>query len=473
MSRQLERFVVSMSEAYRKTATKIVSAIIIILVVAGAALLIIAQIFTGDTIRKGIYIEQTDVSWLSVQDAQNMVSKEISREYSAQSITLTYGNRTWDVKLKDIDFKFLVDNAVAHAYSIGRSGSIFVKIRSAIQLYLKEQQLNVEESIDREKLRAILVNIKKECDSTPKNAEISYSNGKISFKKESLFRNLDVDRNVELVENQLMKRNFDNITLMVEEKRPKIVYDEIKVIDTIISEYSTRFNPKDTNRTDNIKLACSRINNIIVLPGESFSMNAAVGPRTHENGYKEAPIIFKSELVPGTGGGVCQVSSTLYNTVLLAGLDVIEREHHSMPLSYISPGRDATITEDSIDFRFVNNLNYPISLHAVVTGNKLSISILGKQRDDGLTFKLRTETIGVYSPKPDMIILDTSLQVGQKEVERKSQKGLRVVLFREAYKNGTLQWRKKLTEDYYRPIQGKIRVSSDLYQLYQASQEMQ
>ena len=462
-----------MSEAYRKTATRIVSAIIIVLVVAGAALLILSKIFTGDTIRKGISIEQTDVSWLSVQDAQSRVAEDISRIYSAESIAFSYGNRTWDVKLQEIDYRFLVDNAVAHAYSIGRSGNIFGKIKSSVQLYLKGQQLELEESFDREKLRAILENIKKECDSTPKNAEISYANGKISFKKESLYRNLDVDRNIELVENQLMKRDFDNITLLVEEKRPKIVYDEIKVIDRIISEYSTRFNKSDTNRTDNIKLACSRINNKIILPGEAFSMNTTLGPRTHENGYKEAPIIFKNELVPGTGGGVCQVSSTLYNTVLLAGLDVIEREHHSMPLSYISPGRDATITEDSIDFRFVNNLAYPISLNAVVTGNKLSISILGKQRDDGLTFKLRTETIGVYQPKPDMIIMDASLQAGQRIVERKAQKGLRVILYREAYKGETLQWRKKLTEDYYRPIQGKIKVSSDLYQMYQASAELQ
>jgi len=462
-----------MSDAYRKTATRIVSAIIIVLVVAGAALLIIARIFTGDTIRKGIFIEQTDVSWLSVQEAQSIVAEDISRIYSDESITLSYGNRTWDVKLKDIGFEFLVDKAVDQAYLIGRSGSLFRKLRTSIQLYMNGQQLEVEESFDREKLRAILAGIKKECDSTPKNAEISYANGKISFKKESLYRNLDVDRNVELVENHLVKRDFGNIALLVEEKRPKIVYDEIKVIDRVISEFSTRFNKSDTNRTDNIKLACSRINNKIILPGETFSMNSAVGPRTHENGYKEAPIIFKNELVPGTGGGVCQVSSTLYNTVLLAGLDVIEREHHSMPLSYISPGRDATITEDSIDFRFVNNLGYPISLHAEVTGNKLSISVLGRQRDDGLTFKLRTETIGVYSPKPDMIILDTSLQAGQREVERKAQKGLRVILYREAYRDGKLQWRKKLTEDYYRPIQGKIRVSSDLYHLYQTSAEMQ
>jgi vancomycin resistance protein YoaR len=194
-------------------------------------------------------------------------------------------------------------------------------------------------------------------------------------------------------------------------------------------------------------------------------MNRILGPRTQDNGYKEAPIIFKNELVPGTGGGVCQVSSTLYNTVLLAGLDVIERTHHSMPLTYVSPGRDATINENSIDFRFVNDSAYPVCLNAGVIGNRLIISMLGRKRDDGLVIRLKTQTIAVYTPKPEEIILDYTLPYGQKEVERKAVKGVRVILYREAYKNGELEWREKLTEDYYKPVQGRIRVSSDLYRM--------
>lgn len=458
----------SMSET-RKIARRIVILFAIVLMVGAAALMALAYYFTGDTIRRGISIENTDVSLLSVNDAQRIVSEDISRIYSSGSLALTYGNRKWDVKLQDIDYELLVDNAVQQAYALGRSGNIFQKINNSIRIYTSGQQFNVEESYDREKLKAVLEKIKKECDSTAKNAEISYVNGKISFKRDSSYRNMDVDRNMDLVENQLLKRDFSDIVLLVEEKKPQIVYDEIKVINSVLSQYSTRFNKSDTKRTDNIKLACSRINNKIVLPGETFSMNKVLGPRTHENGYKEAPIIFKNELVPGTGGGVCQVSSTLYNSVLLAGLDVIEREHHSMPLSYISPGLDATITEDSIDFRFINNLDYPISLYASVTGNKLNILILGKKREDGIVFKLKTVTTGVYTPKPDIIIMDSSLQYGQRKVERKSQKGIRVLVYREAYKGGALLWRKKLTEDYYRPIQGKIRLSGDLYESYQAS----
>lgn len=460
-----------MSDAYRVNRRRIFFAVAAVILLVAAAFLVLANIYAGDTIRKGISIEQTDVSWMSAQDAEMLVSHNIMRQYGADKVALVYGNRTWDVPLEDIDYSYMVENAVQQAYYIGRGGSIFQQVINSILLTRNGQHLDVEETYDRYKLKAILEKIKKECDSTGKNAEISYNNGKITFKRDRPFRNLDIDRNMELIENQLMRRKFDNIELLVEERQAKITYDELKVINGIVSNYSTQFNRGDINRTDNIKLACSRINNKLLMPGDVFSMNSALGPRTHANGYKEAPIIFKNELVPGTGGGVCQVSSTLYNTVLLAGLDVIEREQHSLTLSYISPGRDATITEDSIDFRFVNNLDYPVYLQASVSGNRLNISMLGKKSEDGLVYKLKTETTGVYQPKPDIIQLDHTLQYGQKKIERRSKKGLRVVLYREAYRNGELQWRQRLTEDYYKPVQGIVKVSSDLYQLYQASDE--
>lgn len=195
-------------------------------------------------------------------------------------------------------------------------------------------------------------------------------------------------------------------------------------------------------------------------------MNQVLGPRTLENGYKEAPVILKSELVSGTGGGVCQVSSTLYNAVLLAGLKVTERTHHSIPLTYISPGRDATINEDSIDFKFINSLDYPVCLQTDVNGKTLNIRILGRKDEGGRTYRLKTETVAVYPPEQDEVVVDYTLQNGETIIERKAIKGVRVILYRETYKNGTFLWKEKLTEDYYKPVRGKVRVSSFLFNVY-------
>jgi vancomycin resistance protein YoaR len=450
-----------------KKLRRVVMVFAALLAVLASAFMILAYYYTGDTIRKGISIEETDVSWLSADDARQLVSTRLMESIPGKKIVLVYGQRKWEVDLEEIEYSFKVDDAVQKAFYTGRDGSIFHKVYNSILISRNGKQFEVEESFNRKKLRKILESIKKECDSTAKNAEMVYNNGKFTFKRERVYRNLDIDRSLELVENQLLNRDFSEAGLIVEEKKPEITYDKIKVIDSVLSSFSTKFNRSDINRTDNIKLACSRINNRLLMPGETFSMNSMLGPRTHENGYKQAPIIFKNELVPGTGGGVCQVSSTLYNSVLLAGLDVTEREHHSMTLSYISPGRDATITEDSIDFKFVNNLEHPICISARVSGNTLDISILGKRSSDGTVIKLRTKTIGVYKPKPEKIVVDHSLPLGQKVIDQKARNGIRVVLYREAYKDGKLQWSEKLTEDYYKPLQGVTKVSTDLYHQYQ------
>ncbi len=443
---------------------KILFGVCIAVLSLSVVLLALAYIFTGDTLRKGIRIEQTDVSWLSEEEAKNLVTKNLERIYHSDRIALKYGERQWDISLDSIEYRFLVAESVKKAFMIGRTGNFFKKVYQSVLLSLNGQQLDVGVSYQRDKLKSILKKIKNECDSTAKNAEIAYKPGSIKFTHENMGKRLDIDRNIELVENHLIKREFDVIEIQVDELKPHIVYDEIKDINSVAAHFSTRFGTADTNRSDNIRLACSRIDNKILLPGEEFSMNEALGPRTLENGYKEAPVILKSELVTGTGGGICQVSSTLYNSVLLAGLEVTERAHHSMPLSYISPGRDATITEDSIDFRFINSSEYPICIKTDIRGSVLNVSVLGKKREDGKIIKIKTETIAEYPPEQEEVILDDTLQFGEKVIERKAIKGLRVVLYRETYKDGALLSSEKLTEDYYRPVQGKVRVSSELYE---------
>lgn len=442
------------------------------LLVFAAILLILAQIFTGDTIRKGIHIEQIDASWLSADEAKMQVAENLKANYPGDQITLEYGNRQWNLLLRDIDYRYDIEKTVERAFSVGRSGSMFQRLFGSMQLLLNNMQFEVAASYDSLKLQELLKKIKNECDSAGKNAVIAYENGSVRFIHDLSGKSLELDRNMNLVENQLKRKDFRPVQLQVDEIKPHITYDQIKDISSVASSFSTRFNTSDLNRSDNIRLACSRLDGIILLPGEEFSMNEALGPRTLENGYKEAPVILKSELIPGTGGGVCQVSSTLYNSVLLAGLEVTERAHHSMPLTYISPGRDATINEDSIDFRFKNDSDYPVCLQADVTSDKVGIRILGRKRDDGYTIRLVTETLAVYEPEQDEMILDDTLPPGQMVIERKAVKGLRVVLYKETFKNSAIVTKEKLTEDYYKPVRGKVRVSRDLYNAYMSPMSM-
>lgn len=151
----------------------------------------------------------------------------------------------------------------------------------------------------------------------------------------------------------------------------------------LLSSYSTKYAVSNRNRTTNLILAANKINGTVVMPGEIFSYNKVVGARTISAGYKEAPIYVQGKVVDGIGGGICQITTTLYNAVVYANLEVIQRTNHQFVPSYAPASRDATVVYGSIDFQFKNNRNYPIKLVSSVSGGTASFQIFGlKQEDD-------------------------------------------------------------------------------------------
>ena len=151
----------------------------------------------------------------------------------------------------------------------------------------------------------------------------------------------------------------------------------------LLSSFKTYYSTRDTDRTTNLLLASNKINGTVVMPGEVFSYNTVVGERTIAAGYKEAPIYVSGEVVDGLGGGICQVTSTLYNAVVYANLEIVERSNHQFVPSYVTASRDATVVYGSIDFKFKNNRNYPIKIMCSVSNGVVNFEIYGlKTADD-------------------------------------------------------------------------------------------
>ena len=151
----------------------------------------------------------------------------------------------------------------------------------------------------------------------------------------------------------------------------------------LLSTFKTTYSTRDRDRTTNLTLAANKINGTVVMPGETFSYNTVVGERTIAAGYKEAPIYVSGQVVDGLGGGICQITSTLYNAVVFANLEIVERSNHQFVPSYVSASRDATVVYGSIDFKFKNNRNYPIKLVCSVSGGIAKFDIYGlKTADD-------------------------------------------------------------------------------------------
>lgn len=440
---------------------KIIIALIIFLSLS-LMFISLASLLGQKTFYNGVYIEGIDVSGLTKDEALIIVARKAEEICNREKIILKYSDLRWSINLRDISFKYLIEDAVDKAFSIGRTGNIFQRVRFIISLRSENINILLDPIFDIRKLENMLLSIKKQIDRETQNAAVQYKSGNINLTREIPGRIMDIDKSVKIIENEVVQRKFRDLELYISEQKPAIIYEDIKEINSLISTFSTTFNPHDTNRTHNIKLACEKINGSILKPGDVFSMNKALGPRTLENGYKDAPIIYKNELISGPGGGVCQVTTTLYGTVLKSKADVIERVHHTLPLGYVDPGQDATIAEDYIDFKFRNNMNYSLAVSAEVQGSSINIRLLGKKPDNDYIVKIKSHIIEQVLPEDEEIIIDNNIPDGERIVVREAKKGLKVQVYRETYtKNGQLIEREKISNDEYKPVKAQVKVNQN------------
>jgi vancomycin resistance protein YoaR len=230
-----------------------------------------------------------------------------------------------------------------------------------------------------------------------------------------------------------------------------------KGIAELMASFSTSFDPANTNRSQNIKLAASQLHGRLLAPGEILSVNAVIGDTTPDKGYLEAPVIIGGELRPGFGGGLCQISSTLYNAVLLADLAVVERHNHQLTVSYLPPGRDATIEYGSRDFKLLNNTDHHILIHAVVGADTLTFRLFGQSPHKEV--EITVDELAVYPP-PTRYIYDPDLAPGEEVIEEGVPSYL-VEVWKTVYQNGKELSRQQLSVDWYGPAShgGAVRAA--------------
>lgn len=216
----------------------------------------------------------------------------------------------------------------------------------------------------------------------------------------------------------------------------------------LISAYTTYFNEKDVGRSGNIAIAASLIDGVTVQAYGEFSFNGVVGKRTEEAGFQQAKIIVNGEYVQGVGGGVCQVSTTLYNAALKAGQEILEYHPHSLCVGYISPSRDAMVSSSS-DLHFWNKRSHAIYLSAKVFGGGIKVCFYGKK--DGYRYEVSANLLEELPPPAPIV------KTGEEEsVLRQEKSGARSEAYLERYFGDRLVEKKRIRVDEYRPIQGII-----------------
>ncbi|HHY31544.1 MAG TPA: hypothetical protein GX515_00770 [Firmicutes bacterium] len=228
----------------------------------------------------------------------------------------------------------------------------------------------------------------------------------------------------------------------------------ISCAEPVLATFSTTLKDPERNRNHNVTLAAAAIDGVVLQPGEEFSFDRVVGPRLAEAGYREARVISGGKSAPGIGGGVCQVSTTLYNVALLAGLDILERHPHSRPVDYVPPGLDATVAEGQYDLKFRNPFEVPVTLSARVDGNRLVMEASAPLVDPP-DVRVITEPLETERPRlvgsPDERERGAAGGLGEQGVAYGGEKGIRVAVWRSVASGGEII-RELVSEDYYEPV---------------------
>lgn len=279
--------------------------------------------------------------------------------------------------------------------------------------------LPVPLAFDAEAVLPKLLRLKDELDRLPADARLELEQRRLV--PERIGRLLDVDASLAAIGHAL-ERGEAEVPLAFEERRPRRVAAELGKVefDSVLGFFETRYDRSQRYqaRTFNLRLAASKLDGTVLLPGEVFDFNEVVGPRDEANGYKVASVIAEGEVVDGIGGGTCQISGTLHGAALFAGLEIVERIPHTRPSSYIKMGLDATVVYPTINFRFRNPFSFPVVLHQTVKNGVVRAEVLGPPRQHTVTVIRKLDRAIPYEEqeRPDPELPSGVRRLGQRGV---------------------------------------------------------
>lgn len=338
-------------------------------------------IYTSDkaVIAEGVVLE-VPIGNLSLDEAKSKLEK-IRAEDLNHPIHFTSDGKDFPISLKELGLTWTYDTELQQAYQIGRDGTLLRKALSKFKAS-KGITFNPQYHWDDQLLAAALNKSLSKLNIPAEDARFTVSSdNSLEIVPEKVGKQVDIDALISSIK-LLPPIQTESIPIPIKESAPaitKTVLENLKM--TEIGSYTTHFDPNQIGRSQNVRLAAKAIDGTLLKPEEIFSFNQVVGPRTSEAGYQMAIIIEGDKFVPGLGGGVCQVSSTLYNAVQQASLSIIERSHHSLAVTYVPQGQDATVAYSSIDFKFRNDSGSYLLIRSNISGNTLTFSLYGKEKN--------------------------------------------------------------------------------------------
>lgn len=484
----------------------------VIIAVILAIVVIVAGLFTflffqhSTVIADNVYVNSVHIGGLTVEDATKKIQETVNDSYFDKFVTVNYKEEAYEVDLlkivkidpqatakaafeksgspiakifkKDkivVPFEITVDtenekkNALHYYTELENGSNLFVfnedyttvevdtsnidslvSIDGTFDVIIENAKNDIYDSVEAVIVKAGDEGFAEELYSRLARPAVDASVGMNDDKStyiipETVGINADKDEFL-----KLYKENNGKFSMSVQPIYPQITTDDLDIefYQDVLGSYTSAYNVGLVNRTKNVTLAANFVNGTIIMPGKRFSYNNVVGKRTAERGFVKATVYTGEGTEEGLGGGICQVSSTIYCAQLRANLKTVSRTNHSYTVAYVPLGQDATVVYGAIDYIFENDTNYPIKIQAYAKGGYLTVNIMGTNIDKSLTYDVvsaRNSTIEKKEVQKD----DPTLPIGETKVKQSGQNGAVVSTYKVYYKDGVEQKREYIGKSTY------------------------
>ncbi len=382
-----------------------------------------AEAKESETIKEGVYAGEISLAGMTKEEAEAEINDYVDKLKSRLITLKGIEDKAVTVTAEELGIFWSNPELPEEALMLGKEGNIIERYKTIKDLKHENRILDIELDFDIDKINQVLVEKCTIYDTPAVDYNLTRQNGEFVISDGKTGIVVDVEASGEAIYSYMMDSwdtKNSNVDLVVEVSEPRGNVELLSKVKDVLGSFSTSYATSNSARSANVINGCKLINGILLYPGEEFAMLGLVTPFTTANGYQPAGSYLNGRVVDSVGGGICQVSTTLYNAVLLAELEMTERYNHSMTVSYVEPSADAAIANSAgKDFKFVNNLEYPVYIEGITTPDKIiTINIYGVEtRPANRSIKFESVILGTTPPGPEVINIDQAQPVGFVDVQ--------------------------------------------------------
>ena len=412
-----------------------------------------AQAAPGDRIRDGVTAGGVDLSGMTQDQAAQAISDHVESLAKKKITLVSNDGGEITVTAGDLGMEWVNRDIAKEAAALGRTGNIVVRYKNMKDLTHRGMDYKLRLEFDRASIVKLLAECGARFNTEAAEAQLLLEDGVFTVVEGQNGQKVDEETTTVLLQEFLEEEwegVDERIALIMHVEESRGATEDLLLVGDLLGSFTTSYTSSGTSRSKNVANGCNLVNATTVYPGESFSFYEAVRPFSEENGYYMAGSYLQGRVVDSLGGGICQVSTTLYNAVLKAELEVTERHNHSMIVNYVDPSADAAIAESAgKDFRFVNNLEYPIYIEGYTKDKHITFNIYGVEtRPANRTVTYESVVLETKYPEADQIIADPAQPVGYITVSSEHI-GYKAELYKVVKENGQQVSRELVNKSNY------------------------